>query len=239
MDHIAVHLAQERSDNQLAEAQQFEAYNRLTAFLLHDLNNLIAQQSLIVANAEKHKRTPEFVDDAIQTIANSVAKMKRVMRQLKRGEANRVVKATNLKFLVSSAVDQCAGHEPVPSIHLDGVDVSFKVDAEEFTMVLVHLIRNAQDATPVDGDVTVSLEHRDQQALISVSDSGTGMSPEFIRDHLFRPFDSTKGSQGMGIGAYQAREFARKIGGDLKVESTISRGTTISIVLDLPDRSAI
>ncbi|MBT8109765.1 MAG: PEP-CTERM system histidine kinase PrsK, partial [Gammaproteobacteria bacterium] len=65
-NHIAVHLAQEKTDSLLAEAQQFEAYNRLTAFLMHDLNNLIAQQSLIVENAEKHKRNPDFVDDAIE-----------------------------------------------------------------------------------------------------------------------------------------------------------------------------
>ena len=88
-NHIAVHLAQEKSDNLLAEAQQFEAYNRLTAFLMHDLNNLIAQQSLIVENAEKHKRNPDFVDDAIETIAGSVERMKRVMRQLKRDETER------------------------------------------------------------------------------------------------------------------------------------------------------
>ena len=113
--HIAVHLAQEKSDNLLAEAQQFEAYNRLTAFLMHDLNNLIAQQSLIVSNAEKHKRNPDFVDDAIQTIANSVNRMKGVMAQLKRGEAASAAKKTAVKFIVSAAVDRCAGKEPVPN----------------------------------------------------------------------------------------------------------------------------
>jgi putative PEP-CTERM system histidine kinase len=87
--HIAVHLAQEKSDSMLTEARQFETYNRLTAFLMHDLNNLIAQQSLIVENAETHKRNPDFVDDAIETIAGSVQRMKRVMRQLKRDETDR------------------------------------------------------------------------------------------------------------------------------------------------------
>ena len=60
------------------------------------------------------------------------------------------------------------------------------------------------------------------------------MTSEFVRDRLFRPFDSTKGSQGMGIGAYQAREFARKMGGDLKVQSEVSKGTTITMSLPLP-----
>jgi putative PEP-CTERM system histidine kinase len=233
-NHIAVHLAQEKSDDMLAEARQFEAYNRLTAFLMHDLNNLIAQQSLIVTNAEKHKRNPDFVDDAMRTIANSVARMKRVMDQLKRGDASRVVKLTTLKFVISAAVDRCAGRLPVPTIQFDDNDVSIEVDSEQFAMVLTHLIQNAQDSMSSTGTVVVSTAAANNQVTITVSDTGTGMTSEFVRDRLFRPFDSTKGSQGMGIGAYQAREFARRMGGDLKVRSEVSKGTTVTMSLPLP-----
>ena len=232
--HIAVHLAQEKSDNLLAEAQQFEAYNRLTAFLMHDLNNLIAQQSLIVSNAEKHKRNPDFVDDAIQTIANSVNRMKGVMAQLKRGEAASAAKKTAVKFIVSAAVDRCAGKEPVPNLRIEADDVKLAANVEEFTMVLVHLIRNAQDAMPAGGDIDVALEVDGANLVISIVDTGSGMSAHFIRDRLFRPFDSTKGVQGMGIGAYQAREFARKLGGELKVESEVGKGTMVTMILPLP-----
>jgi len=230
-NHIAVHLAQEKSDNLLAEAQQFEAYNRLTAFLMHDLNNLIAQQSLIVENADKHKRNPEFVDDAIETIAGSVKRMKRVMRQLKGDAAKHEAKPTELRFMVSAAVDNCSGKKPVPVIDLSGVSASLAVDAEQFTMVLTHLIRNAQDATPPDGDISVTIREREQQVEVDITDTGSGMTAEFIRDRLFKPFDSTKGAQGMGIGAYQAREFARKNGGELQVRSVVSEGTTVTISL--------
>ena len=88
-------------------------------------------------------------------------------------------------------------------------------------MVLSHLIRNAQDATPASGSVTVKAEKL------------AGMSPKFIRDRLFRPFDSTKGVEGMGIGAYQAREFARNLGGDLRVESVPNIGTTVTMSIPL------
>ena len=233
-NHIAVHLAQEKSDSLLAEAQQFDAYNRLTAFLMHDLNNLIAQQSLIVSNAEKHKRNPEFVDDAIQTIANSVERMKGVMAQLKRGEVENTAKSTVVKFVVSTAVDRCAGKEPMPNLRMDAGDVELSVNAEEFTMVITHLLRNAQDATPPDGRIDVVLETIDNEILISIEDTGCGMSAKFIRDRLFRPFDSTKGVQGMGIGAYQAREFARKLGGDLKIVSEAGKGTSATMSLPLP-----
>jgi len=232
-NHIAVHLAQEKSDRMLSEAKQFETYNRLTAFLMHDLNNLIAQQSLIVTNAEKHKRNPEFVDDAIQTIANSVDRMKGVMAQLKRGEADSRAKSTAVKFVVSAAVDRCAGKNPIPGLHLDGSDVELSINAEEFTMIITHLLRNAQDATPPDGSIDVRLAVKENNVLISIEDTGCGMSPQFVRERLFRPFDSTKGAQGMGIGAYQVREFARKLGGDLKVVSEVGKGTTVTMLLPL------
>ena len=228
-NHIAVHLQQARSAGQLAEARQVEAYNRTTAFLMHDLSNLIAQQSLIVANAEKHKRNPEFIDDAISTIAGSVERMKRVMRQLKSADKDKNIKPTDLKFIVSAAVDRCSVIKPNPSLDLIDVDARVATNAEEFIMVLAHVIRNAQDACSEDGTVTVGLHRSDSLATITVSDDGVGMSSDFIRDRLFRPFDSTKGSQGMGIGAYQAREFARKMGGDLTVDSRPGEGARVLI----------
>jgi putative PEP-CTERM system histidine kinase len=200
---------------------------------MHDLNNLIAQQSLIVANAEKHKRNPEFVDDAIQTISNSVDRMKNVMRQLRRGRESGEKKSTELRFVVSAAVDECAVREPAPTLELNEVNGSVSVNADEFRTILAHLIRNAQDATPADGEVTVRLVSADGRAEISIEDTGSGMSEEFVRNRLFRPFDSTKGAQGMGIGAYQAREFVRRMGGEFTVESTVTEGTRVRIGLEL------
>jgi putative PEP-CTERM system histidine kinase len=231
-NHVAVHLAQARSDRLLTEAQQFETYNKLTAFLMHDLNNLLAQQSLIVKNAEKHKRNPDFVDDAIDTISNSVERMTKVMEQLKRGEADRSKGYVALSRVVTDAIGRCATLNPVPTVEMTE-DAQISANAEEFTMVLSHLIRNAQDATPASGSVTVKVEKSVGDTVIRVVDTGAGMSPEFIRDRLFRPFDSTKGVEGMGIGAYQAREFARKLGGDLKIESRPKIGTTVSMIVPL------
>lgn len=232
-NHVAIHLAQARSDRLLTEAQQFEAYNKLTAFLMHDLNNLIAQQSLIVANAEKHKRNPDFVDDAISTIAGSVDRMKNVMTQLRQGRSRSASKTAELKSLVAAAVERCMTRKPRPQLTCSGDETAINVDQEEFVMVVTHLIRNAQDATSDDGNVFVELSADSEAARIIIRDTGSGMSSEFIRNRLFRPFDSTKGSEGMGIGAYQAREFARKHCGELYVESEASRGTCITMMLPL------
>lgn len=231
-NHVAVHLAQARSDRMLVEARQFEAYNKLTAFLMHDLNNLIAQQSLIVSNADEHKHNPEFVDDAVSTIAGSVERMKRVMEQLKRGQAGATSKSVELRFLVSTAIDRCNERKPQPDLNVNGVEAEISVNTEEFVMILTHLIRNAQDATRADGEVAIRLGADSEVIRVEIRDTGEGMSRRFIRDRLFRPFDSTKGNEGMGIGAYQAREFARSHGGDVEVSSEPGRGTTF--VLSLP-----
>ena len=229
--HIAVHISQENADRQLAESKQFDAYHRLTAYLMHDLKNLMAQQSLIVKNAEKHKHKPEFVDDAMATIANSVERMNKVMQQLERGRKIGARREVPVKYTVSNAVDRCENESPPPKIELLDSDVTVMADPERMSMVIQHLVRNAQQATPNDGSITVCVDRDRQFARISVADSGSGMTPEFIRDRLFKPFDSTKGSQGMGIGAHQVREFAREMGGELRVDSEPDRGTTIYLRL--------
>jgi signal transduction histidine kinase len=88
------------------------------------------------------------------------------------------------------------------------------------------VIRNAQDATPAEGWITVRLFKQNHQAVIEVQDNGAGMDEHFIRNSLFRPFTSTKGNSGMGIGAYETRELVRKLGGDVEVISRPNEGTT-------------
>jgi signal transduction histidine kinase len=114
---------------------------------------------------------------------------------------------------------------------LDGVTVN--ADPERLTTILDHVIRNAQDATPPGGSVELLLAADGGNARLTVSDTGAGMDPEFVRQRLFRPFDTTKGSKGMGIGAYQVREYVRSLGGDVDVQSTPGVGTQFCIRLGL------
>ncbi len=107
------------------------------------------------------------------------------------------------------------------------------VSAERLGLVLEHVIRNAQDATAPDGRVEVELRRGARHAIIEIRDTGRGMDATFIRERLFRPFDTTKGSQGMGIGAFQTREFVRMAGGDVHVESDLGVGTRFEISLPL------
>jgi putative PEP-CTERM system histidine kinase len=229
--HVATHIAQFDADRKLAESRQFEAYNRLTAFMMHDLKNSIAQLKLIVTNAERHKRNPEFVDDAISTIANAAERMTRLMDQL-RGRAEERLIAIDVGDVVTVAVQRCSNRQPKPLLETV-LPAMVRADRERLIAVIEHIIRNAQDATPENGSIKVAMSEARGQAVLTITDTGSGMDPDFVRDRLFRPFDSTKGAAGMGIGAYQGREYARQLGGDVEVRSSPGRGTCFTIKLPL------
>lgn len=248
--HVAVHLVQIDADRQLAENRQFEAYHRLTAFVMHDLKNLAAQLALIVSNAEKHRRNPEFVDDAISTIANSTERMQRLIDQLQRREMQGQTRRLRLAEVASNATERCAAREPRPVCTQLDPGAWVEADAERLTMIVEHVIRNAQDATTEHGSVSVhvaiegggvegegaardTVRLRVPTAALSVTDTGIGMSREFIRERLFKPFDTTKGSKGMGIGAYQVREYIQSLGGRVEVVSEPGQGTRMTLRLPL------
>jgi putative PEP-CTERM system histidine kinase len=233
--HVAMHINQAEVDKRLAESRQFGAYNRLTAFLMHDLNNLIAQQSLVVKNAERFRDNPKFVDDTIETIANSVARMNRLMEQLTSASKAPKVRRTDLRDALQRAVDRCSARSPVPSLDMTSDALMLEADPERLTSIFEHIIRNAQDATDQNGCIEIETAVSDSIARVSIRDNGQGMSPEFIRERLFRPFDSTKGSNSMGIGAYQARDYVRSLGGQVEVSSQVSVGTEFLISLPLQD----
>lgn len=236
---VAAFLAQYEADQKLAEGRQFEAFNRLTAFVMHDLKNLIAQQSMMLRNAAKHKGNPAFIEDVMATIDNSVLRMNKLLQQLKSGEATGTRQCVRAAAVLADAVERCRGREPVPQFSDTASDLQIWIDRERFTAVLVHLIRNAQEATARDGSVHVAVGMADNGVAITIEDDGCGMEPEFIRTRLFRPFDTTKGSKGMGIGAYQARTLILDAGGSLQVDSEPGVRTRFTILLPLRESAAV
>lgn len=228
---VASYLAYQQAAQALAEARQFDAYHRLTAFVMHDLKNLIAQQSLVVKNAARHKNNPAFIEDVIRTIDNSVTRMNLLLEQLERGAPQPSPRRVRLSEVLREVVGKRAAAQPVPE--LQGVDdrVEVLADPQGLATILGHVLRNAQEATASDGRVCVRAYRQGAEAIVEIEDTGTGMDAAFVAQRLFRPFDSTKGSKGMGIGAYQAREFVRAAGGDVTVASVPGKGTTFRISL--------
>ncbi|MGD8875945.1 MAG: PEP-CTERM system histidine kinase PrsK, partial [Gammaproteobacteria bacterium] len=233
---VAVHLAQLEASQALSEAKQFEARNRLTSYVMHDLKNLIAQLSLVVTNAARHKNNPRFMDDAITTVDNSVQKMNRLLEHL-RSDGRQVPRAESIDLcaVLGEVVRLMSRNRPVPSLDCQATGLHIRANRERCEAVIGHLIRNAQDATDDDGRVIVRLFRRDARAIIEVQDTGSGMDAAFIKERLFRPFDSTKGKAGMGIGVHEARDYIHKVGGELKVMSRVGEGTTFRIQLPISD----
>ncbi len=232
---IANFIVRHKAAEQLVEAKQFDAYHKLTAFIMHDLKNLIAQQALVVQNAAKHKENPAFIEDAINTIDNSVQRMNSLLKKLQQPEPNQLSTNRNISLnkVLLEAVKKCKSARPTPSLRMQCEDCTLSADHDHLVMILVHLIKNAQDATPEQGFVDVQLVRQGDTAQIRIEDNGEGMESEFIRHRLFRPFDTTKSGKGMGIGAYQAREFVRGLGGEISVDSIPASGTVFTVTLPI------
>ena len=229
----AGYLAQIRATEALLEARKFESFNRMSAFVVHDLKNLVAQLSLMLRNAERHRDNPEFQRDMLTTVEHVVGRMNGLMLQLRAGTTP-VEKARPVEL---GAVIRrvCAAKAATRSpIRLDLAVVSALGHEERLEHVIGHLVQNALDATSTQGGVTVALGTRARQALIEVRDGGAGMSADFVRERLFKPFETTK-STGMGIGVYESVQYIRSLGGDIEVESAVGAGTTVRVLLPQAD----
>jgi putative PEP-CTERM system histidine kinase len=234
----ASYLALEQAARALADARQFEGFNRLSAYVIHDLKNVIAQLSLVARNAERHKDNPAFMEDAVATVRNSVDKMSRLLAQLRSATPGHRFDRVELREVVREAVAERASQAPQPQLIVETtVDTIVFADRDRLIAVVGHIIQNAQEATRPKGKVAVRLSQRGNQAEIEVSDDGVGMDAAFIRDRLFKPFDSTKGLTGMGIGAYECREFIRSLGGRVEVSSSPGAGTRFTMILSVAEEA--
>lgn len=224
-------LAQADSQNRLSRAMQFEAVSKASAFMVHDLKTVIAQLSLLVNNAQKHRNNPAFIDDMINTTDHAVRKMTNLVDHIRKPsvDAEDKSKALDLTLLVTNLLEHYNRQHPIPRLEGETPQIMINADPEQLRSVLGHLVQNAQDATPPDGEVSLSIKIARGNVVLFVQDTGSGMTQEFINDRLFQPFESTKGLTGMGIGAYQAREYIQKLGGTIDATSEPGVGSCFSI----------
>ncbi|NOZ37666.1 MAG: PEP-CTERM system histidine kinase PrsK [Gammaproteobacteria bacterium] len=223
---ITSYLAVLNTSAQLAEAKQFEVFTRLSAYMVHDLKNIAAELELIAINAKKHTANPEFIEDAFGTVENAAADINRLLAQLRNRRAESEKKMqVDLVELVTGIVDSKKHLRPAPQFRLLSESGMVFLENQRFANVLAHLIENAQQATAEDGEIIITLSSTEKMHIIGIKDNGHGMDDDFIRNRLFKPFDTTKGNAGMGIGMYESREFIRQLGGDINVQSNPGKGS--------------
>lgn len=220
------------ANDKLAESKQFDAFNRMSAFLVHDLKNVQAQLALISTNATKHGDNPEFIADVYETVESATERLGKVLSQLRNKQvAQSESQQVDISALISSVVVQ--RNIDLPAVTFESIEnCEMAIDGETFHSVLNHLIQNAQEATNNQGWVKVELTQQENHIGIKITDNGCGMSQSFIKNRLFKPFDTTKGNAGMGIGVFEAKQFIEGIAGLVKVDSIEGQGTEFFI--DLP-----
>ena len=228
----ASYLAHRESLDSLMVSRQFESFNRMSTFIVHDLKNLVFQLSLLLSNAEKHRANPAFQEDMLRTLDHSVQKMKTLLQKLAHGEAAEAPAPLRLDGLLRQAVAAKASLAPAPRLEIVDAGLMVLAHRARLERVLGHLIQNAIEATASDGTVDVRLRREHRTAVVELDDTGQGMSEQFIRERLFKPFDTTK-TAGMGIGVFESREYIREVGGSLEVRSAPDVGTTFRVVLPL------
>lgn len=227
---VASHLAVLMTSDALAQSRQFEVFNRLSSYMVHDLKNIAAGLEMVARNADKHRDNPAFLDDAFDSVSTASSDIRRLLDQLRNkrmATENRVM--VNIPDLVGKAVDKLSSRLPKPKVEVSSCTCQAIVDKQRMENVLIHLVENAQQATPDDGYVRVTLQPEDGRCIISIEDSGHGMNEAFIKERLFKPFDTTKGNAGMGIGMYESREFVRASGGEILVSSEPGVGTEVRL----------
>jgi putative PEP-CTERM system histidine kinase len=228
----ASYLAQMHATEALLEARKFDAFNRMSAFVVHDLKNIVTQLSLMLANAKRLGDNPEFQQDMLLTVESSLDKMRALMLQLREGEAPAAGGAgVDLAVIAQRIAAQAAARGR--SLELEVADaVATRGHEQRIERVIGHMVQNAFDATPPDGRVWLRLARASGQARLEVGDTGAGMTQEFIDNRLFKPFQTTK-DHGMGIGSYESLQYIQELGGSIQVHSQPQRGTVLTVTLPL------
>ena len=233
-DQTAASLLNNRLSERLRQAKEMEAFQTISSFVVHDLKNLASTLSLTMQNLPIHFNNPDFREDALGVISQSVSKIKGMCGQLsnlsQRIELKKV--ETDLNKLIVSSLACLNGNSKSTVIHELQAVPRVSIDPEQIQKVLTNLLLNANEAVGNGGEIRVATEPRDGWVVISISDNGCGMSREFIENSLFRPFKTTK-RQGMGIGLFQSKMIVEAHQGRIEVQSEPNKGTTFKVMIPI------
>lgn len=239
-NQAAAGLLNSQLAQRLSQSKQLEAFQAMSAFFVHDLKNTASTLSLMLENLPVHYQDPQFREDALRGISKTVAHINEIISRLTVLRHDLAIKAVecDLNELVSEvlkAYEHAGGLkvemklQKMPKVRLDPVQVR---------KVLTNLVLNSKEAMPEGGRICIETVKRDGWAVVSVADNGCGMSSEFVRNSLFRPFSTTKKS-GIGIGMFHAKMIVEAHHGRIEVESQEGKGTVFRVSLPIDAQDAV
>lgn len=235
---VASYLSEQAGQEALQDAARFDEFNRRMAFVMHDIKNLSSQLGLLARNAERHADNPAFRSDMLVTLRNSADKLDALVTRLGRYGSGRsdAVEPIDLAEIAQRAARRLGVSHPIDVVGDSRCEVMG--NPETLEQAVVHLVQNAIEASPEGTPVILEIRAAGLRGEIAVIDSGVGMSAEFLRQSLFRPFVSTK-DNGFGIGACEARELVRAMGGRLDAESREGLGSHFTVSLPIAEASRL
>jgi putative PEP-CTERM system histidine kinase len=234
-DQFGAGLLNLRLTSELMVAKEFEAFQTISAFFVHDLKNAASSLGLMLQNLPVHFDDPEFRQDALRGIGNTVGRINHLIARLGIFRQHLELKPveTDLNQLIRNALSGVEGTGGVEYVKDLRLVPKVMGDPEQLQSVLTNLLVNAREATAAGGNIRVETGQHDGHAVVTVADSGCGMSAEFLKRSLFRPFQTTK-KQGLGIGMFQTKMIVEAHRGTIQVESELAKGTTFRVLLPLP-----
>jgi putative PEP-CTERM system histidine kinase len=240
--HVAAQIGSalelHRLGEEIADAREVASFHRVSTFVIHDLKNLVAQQSFVLENASRFGENPAFVRDALDAFTDSTDRMRSLIGRLRSRE--KVARVNGSACNLVEVVRELANFPrlalpPGSSLNVLVPDAAesypVPLDRSAAVQVLTNLIGNALESlSEGEGQVTVAITRQSDICRLDVSDNGRGIPPEFVREHLFRPFRTTK-ENGLGIGLYQCKTTVEAAGGAIAIRSDLNVGTTVSVTL--------
>jgi putative PEP-CTERM system histidine kinase len=240
-EQVAASLLNIQLSQKLLEAKELEAFQTMSAFFVHDLKNTASTLSLMLQNLPTHFEDPAFRGDALRAVEKSVERINALISRvsLLRQNLSMNVRKADLNEIVNTTLSGLQTHAgprltrnltPVPKISADG---------EQIQKVITNLVLNAWDAVEGKQTAEVSVETSRQNGwvVLSVQDNGCGMTEEFVRQSLFRPFQTTK-KKGIGIGMFHSRAIVEAHRGKIEVNTQLGKGTTFRVLLPCEDQKA-
>ena len=238
-DQVAASLRNIKLSQRLVQAKEMEAFQTMSAFFVHDLKNTASTLSLMLQNMSRHFQDPAFQQDAVRGLSKSVTHLNTLINELTLLRQGLEIKPleSDLNQIVAAALVGLDGTADFPFVKSLPPLPRVLLDPAQMQKVVTNLVINAKEASAPHGEIKVETSRRNGWVILSVADQGCGMSSEFIRRSLFRPFQSTK-KKGLGIGMFHSKMIVEAHRGRIEVESEKGKGTTFRVWLPLPNSSA-
>jgi len=229
---LAVCMAEE-----LANTREQQAWNRLSAFVLHDIKNAATMLAMLRENAPEHIHEPEFQQDMLELVGDTLKRMGRVEHRLGtlKDEIHPDPQDMNLGRFLADCRRRLTTTLPSMDISIEGGDeIRVHTDPALLFSVMENLILNAFEAGGNDAAVHIRIDQdqNNRQAIVDITDNGPGIAPDLLPDRLFEPFKTTKDG-GSGIGLWQAKRVAVRLGGNVSASNTEHGGARFVIQLPL------